>query len=94
MHISFIFSSFSNTFSIQLFSINLLWHFLLPASKENVAEDIPSSLNPPSHPIESEDELCSSHPVIPTSDDVFEEETPGESTGTETEDETIPQHKR
>ena len=52
------------------------------------------SLPASSHPIESEDELCSSDPFIPTSDDVFEEETPGESTGTETEDETIPQHKR
>jgi hypothetical protein len=31
---------------------------------------------------------------LPTSDDVFDEEAPMESTETETEDDTIPQHKK
>ena len=57
---------------------------------DNVVEPIPPRINPTTHLIESEDEPCSSDPVIPTSDDVLYEETPGESSETE----TVPQHRR
>ena len=45
------------------------------------------------NPVESDDDLYSSDVEIPMSD-VYEEETPVESTETETEDEETPQHKK
>ena len=64
--------------SIQLFT--MIIKCLLPAGTEGVAEHTgyPPRINPTTHPIESEEELCSSDPVIPTSDDVLDEETSGE----------------
>ncbi|CAB4011359.1 uncharacterized protein LOC110233295 isoform X1, partial [Paramuricea clavata] len=62
----------------------------------NDSQDIPSSNDPTpaSKPIESNDEHSSSDIELPTSDDLFDEEAPMESTETETEDETNPQHKK
>ena len=59
----------------------------------NAPKEIPASIPAESDPIESDDDLCSSDVEMPTSD-VYEEETPGESTETETEDEENPQHKK
>jgi hypothetical protein len=59
----------------------------------NAPKEIPASIPAESDPIESDDDLYSSNVEMPTSD-VYEEETPGESTETETEDEENPQHKK
>ena len=59
----------------------------------NVPLEIPPIVPDKSNPVESDDDSYSSDVEIPTSD-VYEEETPVESTETETEDEETPQHKK
>ena len=55
---------------IEYLTIHNYNNFLLPADTDNVAKPIPPRINPTTYLIESEDELCRSDSVMPTSDDV------------------------